>query len=103
MSLEQRYTPLTITRATQTGRTQTIAAPVDGEGFIQNISGNESMFHLNLDQRVSARLYCPVETDLLHNDIVTQGGVSWVVLYTDPPAGAGGVGHHREALLGKMG
>lgn len=96
--LAARFSSHVVTRFARDGWGATTSTNFTIRGFIQPVSGSENFSHLNLGQTVSARLYCPIETNLNYGDTIGD----YRVMYSFQPNGISGTEHHKEVLLSQV-
>ena len=103
MSIDNYYSPLTVTKKTNDGWGVSEDVVYSGYGFIQPVGGGESFDNYKIDEKVTARMYCPVSLNVVYGDKVSQGGIDYIVLYSFQPLGISQRLHHKEVLLGRYG
>ena len=102
--LSSRFTPLTLKRRDTTGTAAQFGGGTEAvvqysRGFIQPVSGGETLEFLRVDDKATHRLYCPVELLAQYGDIIEQSGQRFIVVYADQPNGITGFLFHKEILL----
>lgn len=102
MSLEARYTPFALYR--DDPKKRAIDEPCRElvgyyKGFIQPVGGSETQRFGKTDEQYTHRCYCPVAVPAEYNDVITQGGVEWTVVFSTQTVGISSVNHHKELLL----
>lgn len=100
--IENYYKPLQYRGYVDDGWNRTAGDWINGNGFVQPVGGNESFQHFNFASRITARLYCSVDLEIVHGMDVKQDGITYSVIYASQPTGISGTGSHVEILLGAV-
>jgi len=106
MSLERFYKKFALSRPMLSADGVSYANTLVGnfKGFLQPVSGAEFSLHQKLDDRIDAKLFCPVAVPAKYGDVVTYSGESWRVVWASGQYdGISSVNNHKEILLTRYG
>lgn len=103
MPLEPKYRPITIERKSGGGLNPISWASVGvatDKGFIQPTSGNENFETGKAGERVSYRMFAPMDnTNVQYGDRITQDSIKYFVIFSIQPKGVSSQSHHKEILM----